>query len=339
MIVSNVTTDDQAYQDYLASRAHVNITQAYQWPQVKAGWGVIRLMAFDGETPCGAAQILTITDSATGKNFAYLPRGPVCDPTRWDVIESLMTKAIEVSRERGISILRCDPEWLISVEESDRELDECYAHSAQYFAKLGELAPSTIRKYPEHLKGQPPFVLVGEIPDANYDLWFEGLQRRKRRAIRKAYRDGVETYITRERETVEVLYELIEQTCQRQGITHRPKDYFYRLRDTFEGCFFAVGEYEGKIVSAILAVAYGDTVYALYAGNDLSASRLNSPSATYARVFKEASERGIKYVDTGGIFHLDRTKCNLYDFKRKLTGTRGIRAFVGEVDYLLDGEE
>lgn len=322
--------EEQAYRDFLAAHPHTYITQSFNWPQVKRNWSPVRFFEYDSETKqiVGVAQLL-ILKKPTGGGIAYLPRGPVTDTPderTFPVIKSLVHQAYQYAKSQGLDRLRVDPQWY----SSDLTLD--------LLSQLAAAFPGGKADSQDHrLQGQPKYSMILDLrPFAEYQSYLAALNSKHRYYIRRTVKEGIKAYISQDPLLVEDLFRLIKMTCQRQGISYRPKEYFYDLCSAFKTAFFSVAEYQGRRLSVSLNVECGDTVHNLYAGNDLSYRSLRLPMAMNPRFIQEAFERKLSFVDFGGIFGLDE-RDGLYAFKRQfMPADQQPTVYAGEVEYRLN---
>lgn len=308
------------YTKFIEFFGHANLTQSPQWPIVKKTWNVDRLVSQDLQGGIvGAAQMLTITDSKTGTGFSYIPRGPVCSPEHKEVVEDLIAQAYTIAKKIGSSRLILDPNWDDNLENRNllAELAEKFSGKAIYAL--------------ESRTGQLAYDMIGNVENKTYEEWFSTLGSRLRSKIRKAEREGVIVESKHELSLVDRFYDLIVETCARQKISHRPKEYFIDLLEAFPESFFSVGIFDNQIISMAINVPFIDTVYYLYAANSLEYPKLNLPSAMVAETFRESIVRGYKKVNLGA-FHKPSEEDFLYKYKRLFTGEEGIKHYVGEIE-------
>ena len=122
--------------------------------------------------------------------------------------------------------------------------------------------------------------MILEIASKDEDTLFENFSSATRRNIRKSYRNEIETIRETNEKTIDTFYELTKIMADRQGIGHRPKDYFQRLCDHMGGEIFT-SYYNGEPLSSSLLVAYNDKVYYLYAASSnehLSLIHISEPT-------------------------------------------------------------
>lgn len=328
-----------AYQQFLDSVPNAHVTQNLRWPKVKArnGWKSLHLITPSSSfvAVSSASQIeavalmLFIKDARSGRNFCYLPRGPVTANSPTDhspAIREIFEKAYEAAKRLKASTLLIDPKWENTAENQELLQALCHAFPGGNIVS----APTAVR-------GQPPLNMVLDLSAfTSYEDWLAALSKKHRYSIRRAQADGAQGRISRDRSLVETLYELITVVAQRKQITHRPKQYFYDLFDAFEGAFFTVGSIANQITSLSLNIPTGNTVYNLYAGNEISDLKGQTSTLLNAAIVEEAFNRNLRFVDFGGVFAPDKSD-KLYVYKRHfMPKDQDVTEYVGEVQYHLD---
>ena len=236
-----------------------------------------------------------------------------------------MSCGLQIAKENGGKLLRIDPFWK-ETEQSVAQLERLGA----------ELPGGHANTKHEHLQGQPKYTMDLDLDGYDFDSWLMSISGRRRNYIRRAARENVETYVSTDPSLVDRFYELILASCERQQISHRPKDYFVRLMQAYpDNFYFAVAEHEGHIYSMSLNIVYCNRVSNLYVGNDLSNPKLRAAIAMMTEMIHEAFRRNIRYIDMTGVFGLDRSD-HLYKFKVDfMPKDQDATIFAGEIDYTI----
>lgn len=337
--------DMQDYADFLECNPHAYITQSLAWPNVKKNWDVAHFIERDESGLVAAvAQMLYVKDARTGKVFAYIPRGPVTagvgelQPSNEQAVLNIVKAACEFAQGLDAHTLLIDPQWQNSLENRAllAKIAAVYEGGhADVGVGTGVGVDDGASTSHHRLQGQPQLSMDIDLrPFGSYEEWLGAINRKKRYYIKQTEKNGLVAQIRTDREAVEDLYQLIVMTCDRQGITHRPKQYFYDLYDAFpSSVVFSMVEYEGQWRSASMNVIYGDTLYNLYAGNDLSYQHLQLPMSMNPGFIKEAFARGLSCVNLGGVFGVDAAD-SLYNFKKHFfPQNQDVTIFVGEVTF------
>lgn len=318
--MTHVSTDAQMqrYLEIMDGVFHYYLSQAPAWPKVKQNW-LPDYFVSEKEGASLAALMLTVINNNDGTGLAYLARGPVGADTP-DLVNTraIINDAIKVAREHHATTFRWTPEWDFTPQ--NQALLETLAKELGGEALI----------FPQHT-AQPVIDVIGKVEGLDFDAWFAGLSSQSRTNARAALKRGATAQVTTDCAMIDELYRLIEVTAQRQGITYRPKSYFKQLVASFpHNHFFCTTTYEGRIISASLNVVCKDTVYFLYAGNEVIKG-LNGAHLMHIEIYAEAIRRGLSFVNMGGVFALDKSD-GLYAYKRRLAGDDSARCFVGEIN-------
>lgn len=308
------------YLEIMESTPHYYLTQSPEWHKVKQNWTPDYFVS-ELNNKATAASMLTILNPSDNTGLAYMARGPVAQPDDLDNIRAIISSAYQVAKDRKATTLRINPEW-----DSTPENQERLESLAQEFG-------GTLLLFPQYT-AQPVIDVIGNLENLSFADWFSGLSKQTRTNYRAALRRNAKAIISTDSKYLEVLYDLIVLTSERQKITHRPKSYFHQLIEAFPNdYFFCLTNYEGRIISASLNIICTDTVYFLYAGNEI-VKGLNGAHLMHIEIFAETIRRNIKYVNMGGVFQLD-DKDGLYSYKRRLAGKDSAKCFVGEINITL----
>jgi len=105
--------------------------------------------------------------------------------------------------------------------------------------------------------------------------------------------------------SIEVFWDLISKTANRQNFSTHPKEYYKKLFEFFnkEGNIHAklfCAIHEGRPVAGALMLISGDTVYYLHGGSDHNFRQVMAPYAMHWSLIKEMKKQGFKYYDFGG---------------------------------------
>lgn len=314
---------EESLQRFLDGFGSHYITQDLRWPRVKgAAWTPHRLAATDPDGKiAGFMQMLSIHDARTGSHFFYIPRGPVCDPTNTELLDALVDAGVATAKEAGADRMLIDPMWHDSADARER------------LERLAERIGGTANTAHERLKGQPKYSMIVPIGGMDYEEWLGTIHRNKRKKLRKSIREGVTTSTTRDPAMIDVLYELLVATAQRQGITHRPKQYFIDMQQAFgDDLYFSYATIEDRICSVGLCVNTSDTIYSMYNGNSPEALERNAVTQLYCEIIREGISLGARHVDFGGVFALNSSD-HLYEFKIQFMPKGGeATIYAGEVE-------
>lgn len=319
-----VETDKQMerYKDFVTNSQYGKAMQDPNWSKIKANWTNDYVYVEKNGHIAGAMSIIGIKND-NGKHFLYAPRGPVCDFKDYDLVVELIKEAEVLVDKYDAFLLRMDPE----VDFNEKIIYE-YEKRGYDFRTYG---------LDNHAFTQPRYNMILEIASNDEDTLFENFSSATRRNIRKSYRNEIKTVRETNEKTIDTFYELTTIMADRQGIGHRPKDYFQRLCDHMGGEIFT-SYYKGEPLSSSILVAYNDKVYYLYAA---SSNDHRNKMPNFNMIWEEikwSKENGYKYFDFGGVFSVD-SKDGLYRFKEGFCYPDKYTAFIGELDVVYDRDK
>lgn len=270
--------DDPAWDAYL-ERSGGHHTQSSGWADLKAGygWRPLRVMAVEDDV-VGGAQLLVKAWSKV--RVGYLARGPAAgdDP---ELVREIVEELKRVARQERVHFVVAQPppspDWL-----------------------------------GEHLRGQgfrpspfyaAPTATVVIDTTLEPDVMLARMKQKTRYNIRLAGRKGV-TVRMGEMRDIGTLHRMISATGSRQGFSEYPVEYFERMASVFglgDRLHIFIAEYEGKPVSALLALCFGDTVAFKKGGWSGSHGNLHTNEAMHWGALKWCHEHGYARYDMEGI--------------------------------------
>lgn len=319
-----VNSDEELkrYRDFLKDN---NLAKPMQDPsraKVKKNW-TQDLIYYEENNQIKAAMSVIGIKNSNGKYFLYAPRGPVCDFSDFDLVEALIKEADFLKEKYDPFLLRMDPEVVF-----DERLILEYRKRGYDFRSFGE---------PIHSFTQPRYNMILDLEDKDEDEIFSSFSTKCRYNIRKSYRSGVETILETSEKSLDIFYKLTEIMAERQGIGHRPKDYFQRLVAEFDGKIFT-SYFEGEALSSSIIIPYNNKAYYLYAA---SSNENRKVMPNYNMIWEEikwTKEHGYRYFDFGGVFSLDKSD-GLYMFKEHFLSPHKYTNFIGELDIVYDRQK
>lgn len=248
--------------------------QLWGWGQVKAGhgWIVERVFMYDEGMMAGAAQVLIRRLPPPFRAFAYIPRGPLCDPAyREDILEKIETL---VKRDYHAVALSVEPD---SVE----------------FKKPEGWILSTNKILPAE-------TILLDVTKSESDL-LAGMAKKTRQYIRKSSADVTIKQI-KDQEALEDCLRIYKQTAARAGFnTHNDqyyRDVFIQMQD-HSPIFVA---YDGDEPVSFLWLAISEiTAYELYGGMTERGQELRANYALKWYAIKKVKEWGLCRYDFGGL--------------------------------------
>ncbi len=308
------------YTEFVTRSPWGNLMQDRGWAHVKKGWvGEQVYLEQNGEIT--AAMSIIFAPAVAGRTLAYAPRGPVCDPYDTETIAALMREAAPALKKHRAFLLRFDPETPYT--------DELIAK----YEKLGLRCRA--RNCGLHDQIQPRFNMFLPLEGKTLEELMPTFGEKTRYNIRLSARKGVTTRWAGA-EALETFFRIYLETCERDGIGHRPLDYFQRMLEAYgpERCRVCLAEYEGEPLAAAIALHYGRKVFYIYGASSNEKRNLMPAYAMQAEMIRWACSLGVDFYDFGGVYSLSKEN-GLYRFKEGFCHSVGVTELAGEFDQVL----
>jgi lipid II:glycine glycyltransferase (peptidoglycan interpeptide bridge formation enzyme) len=259
--------------------------QSSAWGYVKAGsgWLTVRIMLRRSGELVGGCQLLTREIPVLG-SVGYVPRGPVLASRDAELLDAVLAVLRDHARRHRIAVVKVQP----PVDRVD--LPALLASRGLRASGL-HTAPAAS-------------VVVDVGPDRDEEEIFRALRATTRRRVRQARKHGV-TVRNGGADDLPVLQKVLEATAQRQGFAPYPADYYRRLWAAFGTAGQArllIAEHEGVPLSAMLLIAFGDTVlYKIGGWADVEGSPPGANELMHWTGINWAHDAGYRYYDFEGI--------------------------------------
>lgn len=315
------------FNEFVAWAPKGHILQSYEWGEIKGltGWEPLRLVVEDGEKIVAALSILKRRIPGINRTIFYAPRGPVADPTNYELMDFLWGETQKLAKEHGAIMLKIDPDIPVQNEEFLR-----------YFKRAG-FRPA---KAGEGFEGtQPRFVFRLDITPSLDEL-FANLHQKTRYNIRLAQKKGVTIRVAANKDDLKVFYQVLIETAERDKFLIRSYDYFSTIWDHLVENGLArifLAEYEGKVIAGTLALIFGDKVWYLYGASSNKYRNVMPNYLLQWTMITWAKENNCTLYDFRGVpGHLseDNPLYGLYRFKKGFNGE--YTEFIGEYDLVFD---
>lgn len=295
--------DARVWDDFVLTRGG-HLLQSSAWGELKArfGWHVYRLALVRDGTILAGAQML-IRPLPLGWRLAYIPRGPVAEPSDPDTVMRLLDALGRAAQTRHAFVLKIEPNWL--------------EQEANPFAAFptGHIAPSIQPRATLHLD------LTRDL-----DTILAQMKSKWRYNIRLAERKGV-TVRAGNAADLATFYRLLEITSARDRFAIHSPEYYRTAFELFTARDWArlfVAEYAGEALAMIFVTAFGAEAIYLY-GASSNAHRERMPNhALHWAAIQWAHARGCTRYDLWGLgatTEVDaRAAHGLYQFKQGFGG-------------------
>ncbi len=244
------------------------------------GWKVKRALVHEGEKLVAGAQMLIRPVSFVGA-IGYVPKGPVLSQNGHGLSGLVLDELHNLAKANRIRYVVLQPPG------ADQDLDR----------RLFD------RGYrPCSLKVAPVATTMIDLsPDS--DSILARMKSRTRYNIRLGQRKGITVRHGTE-EDLQTYYDLLVATSQRKNFTVYPGDYFSHIWSVFhpqKKVKLFIAEYEGEVVSAQLAIAFGNTVtnkLSVWSGKH---GKHRPNEVLYWAAIEWAKSKGYRYYDLEGI--------------------------------------
>jgi lipid II:glycine glycyltransferase (peptidoglycan interpeptide bridge formation enzyme) len=270
---------------WLATAPGGHHLQTSGWGYVKAGsgWHATRFLLRRCGDLVGGCQLLTRAAPVLG-GVGYVPRGPVFTSQEADLVDTVLAALREHARRHRLAVVKIQP----PVDRAD----------LPGLLELRGLIASGLHTAPA------ASVVVDVGPGRDEEAIFRGFRATTRRRVRQARKQGV-TVRAGGSEDLPVLQAILEATAKRQNFAPYPADYYQRLWTAFGTSGHArllVTEHEGVALSAVLLVAFGDTViYKIGGWADLDGAPPGVNELAHWSAIEWAHHAGYRYYDLEGI--------------------------------------
>lgn len=281
-VFSGSQVADEAWDAFLAKTPGGHHVQTGLWAQVKAvmGWRSVRLVVKQDNRIVAGAQILLRSLPAIGK-VGFVAKGPTFGVEDPALVALVITELQRLARKHRIQHLTIQP-------------DRASENLIQTLLKKGFHASS--------IEVAPRATLLLDLsPDL--DEIMAQISRKTRYNIRLSERKGVTVREGTEAD-LDNYYQILASTGERQDFSPYPKKYFvemWRALRPFGYAQLFVAEYEGEMVSAQLAVSFGDTmINKMSVWNGRHGNYRPNEALQWAAI-QWAKEHGFRYYDFEGI--------------------------------------
>ena len=296
--------------------------QTSLWGKVKSDWkwfGVI--CRNDSGEITGTLAVLLRKISKLPYHMMYAPRGPVCDFDDKETFVALIEAAKQEGKKYNAYELKIDKDV-----PDDNEEYRAIALS-QGFRFKGK----TINFEDFQCRCVIRILLNGR----NEDEVFAAFHSDHRRKIRIAMKNNVEIKIHGS-EMAETFYQIMKETCERDGFELRSAAYFAKILEVFgDKARLYMAYYEGQPIAGAISVLWGDKVWYFYGASSNSNRKVMPNYLLQWEMIKWAIETDCKIYDfrgVAGVIDESNPLFGLYRFKHRFDGT--YIEFMGEMDLI-----
>ena len=306
------------------SEKHKNghFLQTSLWGKVKSDWkwfGVI--CRNDSGEITGTLAVLLRKISKLPYHMMYAPRGPVCDFDDKETFCALIEAAKEEGKKYNAYELKIDKD----VPDDNEE------YRATALSQGFKFKGKTINFEDFQCRCVIRILLDGRSEDEV----FAAFHSDHRRKIRIAMKNNVEVKIHGS-EMAETFYQIMKETCERDGFELRSAAYFAKILDVFgDKARLYMAYYEGEPIAGAISVLWGDKVWYFYGASSNSNRKVMPNYLLQWEMIKWAIKENCKIYDfrgVAGVIDENNPLFGLYRFKHRFDGT--YIEFMGEMDLI-----
>ena len=309
--------DEEEYTRFLESNERCNFQQSIEWSKVKTSWKREVILAEDSSKKIIGSLMVLIRKIPIFGNIMYSSRGPICDIHNIEVLKQLTEGAKLLAKKYNAIVLTIEPDI-----KSD---DTAFRNIMQ---ELGYQIKDDAKNFREEI--QPRYVFRLDTKGKNEDEIFKNFHSKTRYNIRLATKNGV-TVKEGTREDLKEFHKIMVTTGIRDGFITRPLEYFERMYDCLgpEHIKLLMAYYEGKPISGVIPIMYGNKTWYLYGASSNEHRNLMPNYLLQWEMIKIALARKSDIYDLRGVPGIADNSNGLYRFKKGFGAE--YTEFIGEV--------
>ncbi len=267
-----------------------DLLQSWEWGDLKArtGWQPIRVVGeVDGEI-VAAVSFLKRKLPKLPKCIFYASRGPVLDTQDENLVQGFVEGMKKIANDHSAILIKIDPPVEIEDVRSEQNLGNVGFRSVTA-GGFGGVQPKCVMQL--GLKMSEDELLASFKPKWRYN-------------IRLAEKKGVVVDLEAGREQLAVFYELLKETCARDGFLVRSRKYFEDMWDLLApigAIKLAIATYEGVPVSGALCYQFGDKAWYTYGASSNLHRNVMPNHLMQWRLIQWAQGQGCKWYDFRGV--------------------------------------
>lgn len=309
----------EKYSEFLSKHDRCNFQQSVEWGKVKEAWTNEIVLAEDKDGNIIGAISVLIRKIPIFGNIMYSSRGPVCDIHDEEVMRQLTDGLKELAKKYNAFVLKIEPD----IKSDDKEFREIVTN-------LGYGIKDDAKNFSEEI--QPRYVFRLDLKGKTEDEIFKAFHQKTRYNVRLATKKGV---VVKEgtREDIKDFHEIMKITGKRDDFIIRPLSYFEKMYDELgEHAHLLMAYYEGKPISGIFNIDYGNKVWYLYGASSNEHRNLMPNYLLQWEGIKYAISQGKDMYDfrgVSGVVDENHPQYGLYRFKKGFNAE--FTEFIGEI--------
>lgn len=310
-------SDRKEFTKFLETHERCNFQQSLEWAKVKTSWKAEVILAEDTNKKIIGALTVWIRKIPIFGNIMYSPRGPVCDVHNIDVLKQLTDGAKKLAEKYKAIVLRIEPD----IKSDDDKFKNI-------MLELGYQIKDDAKNFREEI--QPRYVFRLSVKDKTEDEIFKGFHQKTRYNVRLATKKGV-TVKEGTKEDLKDFHKIMITTGKRDGFIIRPLEYFEKMYDELgpEHMKILMAYYEGKPISGVIPIMYGNKTWYLYGASSNEHRNLMPNYLLQWEMIKLAIKNKSDIYDLRGVPGIADDSNGLYRFKKGFGAE--YTEFIGEV--------
>jgi lipid II:glycine glycyltransferase (peptidoglycan interpeptide bridge formation enzyme) len=251
--------------------------QLWGWGEVKAAhnWRVARVFVSDDSGVVGAAQLLIRTLPPPFKALVYVPRGPVCDQSKREVV--LETLATYAKTTYKAVVLTVEPDWTTMPQLAGWRV-----------ARNTILIPRT---------------LILDLQQTESDL-LAAMTKKTRQYIRKSAAETIDIRQVKTHAELDACLAIYKQTAARAGFGIHNDQYYYDIFDTLgDHSPVLAAFYDGAPIAFLWLAISQRTAFELYGGMNDQGQQLRANYALKWHTIQTMKKWGIQRYDFNGLLN------------------------------------
>lgn len=298
----------QEYDQFVATHSFGNIHQTRAWAELKKQTQALDSRIFilenDQKKLIGSALVL-FQKLPFNTCWMYCPAGPLLDYSDTGQIQLMFQKISEVAHQKKAVFLRFDP----PLEKNSLSHPFATLHSR----------PSHDKHY------QPESTLVIDLHQSLDDI-LAHMKPKGRYNIRIGEKHGVKIRESDgNQKDIQSFYDLFCQTTDRNNFYRHPVTYYQKMLKIFgsKQAKLFVAEYEERVVAALIATYFKDTVTYYFGASANQDRKVMAPYVLHWNLIQQSKKDGYHYYDFFGIAPPNQASHRLIgvtEFKLKLGG-------------------
>ena len=276
--------EDHDWDTFLEKNPTGQYEQTSLWAQVKAlhNWQPVRVVASDREAIVAGAQALVRKVPFVG-SIGYVSKGPVFASDDDVLIQIVIDRLCRIAKEYHIQY------FIVHPPENNQTLIKFLINKGFKKELIIDVVGATV------------------MIDLSLDLdeILANMKKKTRQYIRRGERKQIKVRLGY-KEDIGTFYQLMLETCRRQGVFPNPSDENYvnelwRVFNRYGYITLLLAEYNSEVLSAILAISFRETVRAWKIGWSGRYGDYRPNYVLWWELIKWAKSQGYKYLDFVGI--------------------------------------